>query len=346
MKKELYVVILAAGKGQRMESLNESYSKVAYPILGKPLVNYVIDAAKPLNAKETIVVVGFGGEMTSRCVKDHAKVVWQKEVIGTGDALVKGTAPIKKKSGDVIVLCGDTPLLTTETIIKIYNKHVKNNNKLTICSTVLANPSGYGRVIRDEKSHCLMEVRPYAELSEEEKEIGEVNSGIYIVDNKLLQEYLPKLSRNNKKNEYYLSDIVGMFYRDGHAIDTFVLPDAEDLYNINDRIQLAYASKVIKKRVNHKLMLSGVSIEDPDTTYISPDVKIDKDTVILPNTSILGECVIGSMNIIGPSVYLEHVYVGENNHISFASIIDYKIGDNEEVGPFVKLKGGRYHADN
>ena len=346
MKKDLYVVILAAGKGQRMESLSESYSKVAYPILGKPLVNYVLDAAKPLKAKETIVVVGFGGEMTSKCVKDHAKIVWQKIVNGTGDALLKGTAPIKKKNGDVLVLCGDTPLLTTETINKIYNKHIKGENKLTICSTVLANPEGYGRVIRNEKSHCLQEIRPYAELSEEEKEIAEVNSGIYIIDNKLLQEYLPKLSKDNKKNEYYLSDIVKMFYDDGHQVDTFVLPDAEDLYNINDRIQLAYAAKVIRKRVNHRLMLSGVSIEDPDTTYISPDVQIDKDTVILPNTSILGECIIGPANIIGPSTYLEHVYIGENSHISFASITDYKIGDNEEVGPFVKLKGGRYRVDN
>lgn len=345
-KREKFIVILAAGKGQRMESLDETYSKVSYPILGKPLVRYVLDAAKPLNAKDTIVVVGFGGEMTTKAVKGHAKVVWQKVVDGTGGALVVGTKPIKNKKGDVIVLCGDTPLLTTETIKKIYNKHVKNDNKITICSTVLFNPSGYGRVTRDEKSHVVTGVIPYAELQGDDYELNEVNSGIYIIDNELLQEYLPKLSTKNKKNEYYLSDIVGMFYKNGHKVDAYVLEDAEDIYNINDRVQLAYADKVIRKRVNHKLMLSGVSIEDPDTTYISPDVVIGKDTVILPNTSILGESEIGAQNKIGPSVTMDHVLVGENNHISYAVITDYKIGDNETVGPFTRLKGGRYNADN
>ena len=346
VKREKYVVVLAAGKGERMASLDETYSKVAYPILGKPLVRYVLDAAKPLNAKETIVVVGFGGEMTEKAVKGHAKVVWQNAVDGTGGALVAGTKPIKAKKGDVIVLCGDTPLLTTETIEKIYNKHVKNDNKITICSTVLSNPAGYGRVTRDEKSHVVTGVIPYAELQGFDYEINEVNSGIYIIDNELLQQYLPKLSMKNKKHEYYLSDIVSMFYKDGHKVDAYVLEDAQDIYNINDRVQLAYAGKIIRKRVNHALMLSGVSIEDPDTVFISPDVKVGKDTVILPNTSILGECVIGARNKIGPSVTMDHVFVGENNHIYFAVITDYKIGDNEVVGPFTRLKGGRYNADN
>lgn len=346
-KKEIYVVVLAAGKGQRMASLNETYSKVAYPILGKPLVNYVLDAAKPLKAKETIVVVGFGGAMTEKCVKKEAKIVWQKKVVGTGDALIKGTASIKKKNGDVIVLCGDTPLLTTDTILKIYNKHVKNDNKLTICSTVLSNPEGYGRVIREKPSYRVKEIRPYAELNEDEsREINEVNSGIYIIDNQLLQQYLPKLSKENKKSEYYLSDLVGMFFNDGHKVDAFVLEDAADIYNINDRVQLAFAAKVLRKRINHKLMYTGVSIEDPDTTYISPDVVIGKDTVIRPNTHILGECIIGNANEIGPNTYLEHVYVGDHNIISCSVITDYKIGDREVIEPFSHLKGGRYNADN
>ena len=177
-------------------------------------------------------------------------------------------------------------------------------------------------------------MRPYAEISEEEKEIGEVNSGIYVVDNKLLQEYLPRLSRENKKDEYYLSDIVGDMFKDGYSVDSFVLEDAEDIYNINDRIQLSYAAKVLGKRINHRLMLSGVSIEDPDTAYISPDVEIGKDTIILPNTSILGKCVIGPSNWIGPDVFMENVIMGENNRISFSKISNLNLGDNQVVGPF------------
>ena len=333
-EKDIYIIILSAGKGTRMGSRDENYSKVAFPILGKPLVNYVIDASKCMNAKETYVVVGFGGEGTAKCVGDEAKIVWQKEVLGTGHAVMQVSEYLKDKDGDVVILCGDTPLLTADTLQKIYKKHVKNEDMLTICSTVLSNPAGYGRVIREDKSYRVLEVRPYAEINEEEAEIREINSGIYVVDNKLLQKYLPKLSRDNKKDEYYLSDIVGMIQKDGYPVDTFVLEDAADIYNINDRVQLAFAAKTIKKRVNHNLMLSGVSIEDPDATYISPDAKIGKDTVILPNTTIIGKCEIGEGNWIGPNTTLVRVNMGDNNRVHYSTLTDVEIGNNQIVGPF------------
>lgn len=339
MEKDLYVIILAAGKGQRMASLNENYSKVAYPILGKPLVNYVLDAAKPLGAKETFVVVGFGGEETIKCVGNQAKIVWQREVLGTGHAVMQVSEYLKNKEGKTIILCGDTPLLTTETIQRVLKKHERNGNALTICSTVLSNPAGYGRVIREKSSYRVLEVRPYAEINEEESEINEINSGIYVVDNKLLQKYLPKLSRENKKDEYYLSDIVGLMFNDGYPVDSFVLEDAADVYNINDRTQLAFASKFLRKRINHNLMLSGVSIEDPDSAYISPDVQIDKDTVILANTTILGKCEIGPANIIGPNVILENVIMGQNNKIINSVIRNKCLGDNKVVGPYENIEG-------
>ena len=338
-ERDIYVIILSAGKGQRMCSVSEDRSKVSYPILGKPLVNYVLDASKAFNAKETFVVVGFGGENTIECVKGEATIVWQREVIGTGDAVMQVSKHLKNKKGDVVILCGDTPLLTQDTLKKIYHKHVKNEDKLTICSTVLANPQGYGRVIREKPSYRVVEVRPYAELSEEEQEINEVNSGIYVVDNELLQQYLPKLSRDNKKDEYYLSDIMGMFEKDGHRVDAYVLEDAKDIYNINDRIQLAYAAKILRKRINQSLMLSGVSIEDPDTTYISQDAVIGKDTVIRPNTHILGKCVIGQTNIIGPNVTIKDSTIGNNTHIFDSILENMNVNDNEEIGPYVSVKG-------
>lgn len=337
-EKNIYTIILSAGKGTRMGSKDENYSKVAFPILGKPLVNYVLDASKVMNSKETYVVVGFGGEATERCVKDEATVVWQREVLGTGHAVMQVSKFLKGKEGDVLILCGDTPLLTGETIQKIYKKHNKNGNALTICSTVLANPAGYGRVIREDKTYRVLEVRPYAEINEEEAEITEINSGIYVVDNKLLQKYLPKLSRENKKDEYYLSDIVGMMQNDGHQVDSYVLEDATDLFNINDRVQLAYAAKVIKRRTNRELMLSGVSIEDPETAYISPDAKIGKDTIILPNTTILGKCEIGDENWIGPNSTLVRVNMGNNNRVYYSTLTDVKISDHQVVGPFEEHK--------
>ena len=332
--RDRYVVILAAGKGVRMESRNENYAKVAYPILGKPLINYVLDAAKGLEPKETYVVVGFGGDATIKCVKDEAKIVWQREVLGTGHAVMQVMDYLKDKDGDVVILCGDTPLLTQDTLNKVCKKHEKSGASLTICSTVLANPTGYGRVIRERPSYKILEVRPYAEISEEEKELGEINSGIYVVDCKLLQKYLPLLSRENKKDEYYLSDIVKIFNEHGHYVDAYVLEDAVDVFNINDRMQLSYASKVIRDRINSELMKSGVSIEDPKTTYISPDVKIGKDTVILPNTFILGKCNIGEGNFIGPNVSIENVDMGDENVISYAVVKNVKLGNGEKIGPF------------
>lgn len=333
-ERNIYTIILSAGKGTRMCSKDENYSKVAFPILGKPLVNYVLDASKVMNSKETYVVVGFGGDITARCVKNEATVVWQKDVLGTGHAVMQVSDYLKDKDGDVIILCGDTPLLTGETIQRIYKKHQKNGNQLTICSTVLSNPAGYGRVIREDKSYRVLEVRPYAEINDEEAEITEINSGIYVVDNELLQKYLPKLSRENKKDEYYLSDIVGMMQKDGYQVDSYVLEDAADIYNINDRVQLAYASKIIKKRVNHALMLSGVSIEDPETAYISPDARIGKDTIILPNTTILGKCEIGDENWIGPNTTIVRVNMGNNNKVYYSTLTDVNIGDHQVVGPF------------
>ena len=333
MMKDKYVVILGAGRGSRMMSRDPNHSKVAYPILGKPLINYVIDAAMLLKPKEVYTVVGYGGKVTEECVKDYSKVVWQHEILGTGHALMQ-VKELKNKDGDVIVVGGDTPLLTSSTLNKVYHKHNKNGSALTICTSVLENPKGYGRIIREKGSYRLLDIREDKDCNPEEAEIGEVNAGIYIINNKLLQEYLPKLSNNNAKHEYYLSELVKLFNRDGYPVEAYVLEDAEDIFCVSDRTQLAYAAKVIRKRVNRDLMQSGVSIEDPDTTYISPETKIGRDTVIMPNTTILGKCVIGEGNFIGPSTTLIGVKVGCDVHIKLSYLENMEVKDGEHIGPF------------
>lgn len=330
---DIHVVILGAGRGSRMESRDPDHSKVAYPIMGKPLINYVIDAVKQLKPIDVYTVVGYGGKYTEECVKAYSKVVWQKEILGTGHALMQVKA-LANKDGDVIVVGGDTPLLTSATLNKVYHKHHKNGNALTICTSVLENPKGYGRIIREKGSYRLLDIREDKDCNQEEKEIGEVNAGIYIIDNKLLQAYLPKLSNKNAKGEYYLSELVKLFNKDGFSVEAYVLEDAEDIFCVSDRTQLAYAAKVIRKRVNRKLMLSGVSIEDPDTTFISPETSIGRDTVIMPNTTILGKCKIGEGNFIGPNTTLIDVEVGNDCHVKYAYIENTKIKDGEHLGPF------------
>ena len=328
--KDKYVVVLGAGRGSRMNSRDPNHSKVAYPILGKPLINYVIDAVKPLEPKEIYTVVGYGGEATKKCVEDESKVVWQKEILGTGHALMQ-VKDLEGKEGDVIVIGGELPLITTDTLKKVIHKHQKNGNALTICTSVLENPKGYGRIIRERGSYRLLDIREDADCSPEEKEYNEVNAGIYIVDNKVLQEYLPKLTRENAKKEYYLSELVKLLNKDDLRAEAYVLEDAVDIFSVSDRFQLSYAAKVIRKRVNHKLMLEGVSIEDPDSTYISPEVEIGRDTVIYPNVYITGKSKLGEGNQIGPNVKLENVELGNDNHISFASLKDEKLGDNQRI---------------
>ena len=337
MDRPIYVVILGAGRGSRMESRDPDHSKVAYPILGKPLINYVIDAVKPLGVKEIYTVVGYGGKNTEECVKKDSKVVWQHQILGTGHALMQ-VKELENKDGDVIVVGGEMALLTTETLRRVYHKHVKDNNALTICTSVFENPKGYGRVIREKGSYQLLYIREDKDCDDEEREITEINAGIYIFNNKLLQEYLPKLSNKNAKGEYYLSELVSLYYKDGYRVEAYVLEDAQDIFSVSDRFQLSYANRIIRKRVNKKLMLQGVSIEDPETAYISPDVKIGRDTVILPNVMIGGNSVIGEGNFIGPATHLEDVVMGNENTVESSIVKRCKIGNNKYIGPFAEIE--------
>lgn len=330
---EKYVVILGAGRGSRMESRDPNHSKVAYPILGKPLINYVIDACKAIKPKDIFTVVGYGGKATEEVVKDRSKVVWQHEILGTGHALMQ-VKDLADKEGDVIVVGGDTPLLTSATLNKVYHKHHKDGNALTICTSVLENPTGYGRVIRERGSYRLLDIREDKDCNDDEKEISEINAGIYIINNKLLQEYLPKLSNNNAKKEYYLSELVKLFNEKNYPVEAYVLEDAQDIFSVSDRTQLAYAAKVLRKRINKKLMLSGVSIEDPETAYISPDTEIGRDTVIMPNTTILGKCSIGEGSYIGPNTTLIDAKVGHDAHIKYSYVEGINVKDGEHVGPY------------
>ena len=329
-----YAIILAAGKGTRMQSLDPNHSKVSYPILGKPLINYVIDALKPLKFEKMTVVVGFGGEDTKRLVENDCDVVWQKEILGTGHAVQQAEKLFKDLDGETLIIYGDTPLISPQTINRILKIHEKEKNALTVVSAILAEPTGYGRLIREEKSHRLLAIREETDCSEYELDINEANTGICAFDNKVLFKYLNKMDNDNARQLFYISQLVELFEKDGLKIGTFVAEDMVEVFGINDRIELAYAAKVMRKRINHNLMLSGVSMEDPDSTYVCPNVKIGKDTVILANTSIMGNSVIGNHNVIGPSTVLEDVNIGDNNKIVNSTLIGVKVGDNEEIGPY------------
>ncbi|MBO4856050.1 MAG: NTP transferase domain-containing protein [Bacilli bacterium] len=327
-----YAIILAAGKGTRMQSIDPNHSKVSYPILGKPIINYVLDTLKPLDFKKEVVVVGFGGEITKSLVEKECDVVWQKEILGTGHAVLQAESLLKDLEGETLIIYGDTPLVSPQTISSIIHIHEKEKNALTVVSAILPDATGYGRMIREEKSNHLLAIREETDCSEYELGISEANTGICVFDNKLLFKYLKKMDNKNTRKLFYLSQLVELMLKDNLPVGSYVVEDMIEVFGINDRIQLAYAAKIMRKRINNKLMLEGVSMEDPDSTYISPTVKIGKDTIIFPNTTLIGDCDLGNTNEIGPNVVLENVKAGNNNKISNITIRNKTIGDNEKLG--------------
>jgi len=342
---KINAIIMAAGKGTRMKSLDESRSKVAYPILGKPIVRYILDALVPLNCNKIVTVVGFGGDVTSEIVKDKSEIVWQHETLGSGHAVEQTRSILENEDGATIVVCGDTPLITSETLKNLVDLHEKHCNSLTFITAKPSNPHGYGRIIRNEFGD-IVEIKEQKDCNEHEDKISEVNAGFYIFDNKMLFESLKQIKPNNAQHEYYLTDMVEILVDCNSRVEAYLIDDANEMLGINDRVQLAEATKLIKNRVNRKLMLSGVGIEDPDNTYISPDVEIGRDTIIGHNTTILGHSVIGEGNNIGPNNYLVNVEIGNNNSIISSFLTETRIGNDNEIGPFTKTRANTWIEDN
>ncbi len=304
-------IILAAGKGSRMKSKRADISKVSFPILGQPLVKYVINALKPLNLDKLVAVVGFGGETAKKVVENDCEVVWQHEQKGAGHAVMMTAPVLEGKDGETIVCCGDTPLLSSETLEKMFKYHEENHNDLTVMTFHIDNPFGYGRIIKENGRFVrIVEQRDTDEVT---AKVKEVNAGVYIFNNKELFEALKSLKTDNAAGEYYITDAIEIFVNKGLKADTFLVEDWTETLGVNDRAQLAEAAKLLQKRINHKHLISGVTIEDPTTTYIAPGVKIGQDTIIKPGSYIMGNSVIGEDCVIGPNAVIENQNIADGS---------------------------------
>ncbi|MCR5260888.1 MAG: NTP transferase domain-containing protein [Candidatus Gastranaerophilales bacterium] len=324
MKKDkVKAVILAAGKGTRMKS---DLPKVLHPIYSKPLLGYVLDAVSSTGLiDESVVVVGHGAEEVEKFVTeytDDAKCVLQSPQRGTGDAVAKAKDILADFKGTVLVICGDTPLIEAETLIDFITTHKNNGSALTVMSAIFDNPTNYGRIVRnpDNSLKCITEEK---DASPQVKQIKEINAGIYCLEKELIFPLFNELKCNNAQGEYYLTDIIAASIEKGLKADAYILKNNEEIFGINSKINLAEATKILNKRTNLKLMTEGVTIVDPETSYISPETTIGKDTTIFPNVYISGKNTIGSHCKIGP----------------FAHIRDgAQIGDNVRIGNFVEVK--------
>lgn len=300
MKKNIAVIILAAGKSTRMKS---SLPKVLHPICGRPMLGYVLDLVKGLKIKKVIAVLGHKHNEVSKFLPPGMKVVIQKRLLGTADAVKVAQPALRKFEGTVLVLYADNPLLKKETLKKLLEYHLKNNLDATLLTAKLEKPAGYGRVLRD-KYASICGIVEEKDADDFELDIKEINSGIACFNKVRLFEALKYVRTNNRKKEYYLTDVIGILYKKGYLIDSLRLSDTEEALGINSRQDLAAASRIMQRRINEELMKDGVSILDPNSTFISYGAKIGEETTIYPFTVMESDVRIGRRCAIGPFTHL------------------------------------------
>ena len=289
-------IILAAGKGTRMKS---DAPKVLHHVCGKPILGYVLDIVGGLRSLKTYVVVGHGSKQVQKAIGDHVAFVEQTQLLGTADA-VKRVAPyLKGYRGTVLVLCGDTPLLSKDIVQALLKQHKSRKASATILAAVIDNPYGYGRMVRDEAGR-LLAIREQKDASADEMAIKEINVGVYCFESAVLFETLKNVRLNPTKKEFYLTDVIELLLASDKKVETLVTQDANVAFGVNTRVDLAQAEGIIRQRIVEQHMLEGVTIIDPATTYIEAGVRIGKDTVIYPCSMIHADVKIGKACRIGP----------------------------------------------
>lgn len=323
MNNSVKAVILAAGKGTRMKS---DTPKVLHKIFDKTILGYVLDAVNKTNTvSENFVIVGHQAEVVEKFVNENynnAKCILQSPQLGTGHAVYQAYESLKGFDGEVLILNGDIPLITPETLNEFIAMHRERKAALTIMSAIFSDPTNYGRIIRDENG-SVKAIIEEKDASPAQKKIQEINTGVYILSWKDMSEAFLHLDSNNAQGEYYLTDIVKWAIGKNLKTEAYVLKNNEESFGINSKIQLAQVGKILNKRNLRKLMENGVTIVDPDTTYISSDTQIEADTIVYPCTYIEGKNKIGKDCKIGPFARLRG---------------DVEIGDNVKIGNFVEVK--------
>lgn len=327
----LKIVILAAGQGTRMKS---KIPKVLHKVLDKPMLDHVMEAAQVVTNNKPIVVIGHMSDMVREHLGDKAEIALQEEQLGTGHAVMMAEHYIDDED-EVLILCGDTPLIKGETL-KEMTKIKSEGYAAVVMSAVEDDPTGYGRIIRDE-SNDFMRIREQKDASEEEKAIKEINAGMYIINGKLLKENLSKLSVNNAQREYYLTDVLEHIKNAGHRIGVYQA-DKMEIMGVNSRLQLSEAERIMRLDVNKMHMANGVTLIDTNSTYIDKNVRIGRDTIIYPNCHIKGNSVIGEDCIIRENTTIEDSHIEDHVTIKSSTILSSKVGARTTIGPYAYLR--------
>lgn len=339
---DLFSIVLAAGKGTRMKS---ELPKVLHKISGKPMLGHVVDLLKEINSSQIFVVVGHQAELVKASLGEGINYVEQREQLGTGHAVLQVRSELFNKSGITLVISGDTPLLTNDTTIELINEHKKSMAAVTILTADLEVPTGYGRIISNDKKEVVKIVEE-KDATIEEKIIKEINTGIYCFDNEKLFKALLSVEKNNSQGEYYLTDVIEILHSQGEVVSAYKTPDYTETIGINDRFVLAEAENIFRKRILKRHMYNGVTIIDPESTFIDQDVVIVNDTTIFPGTLLRGKTFVGRNCVIGPNADIIDTSIGDEVTVSHSVINSSVIGNKVTIGPFAYIRPDSYIKDS
>jgi len=336
-----YAVILAAGQGTRMKS---KLYKVLHPVCGKPMVQHVVDQVSTLNIEEIVTIIGHGAEMVKSQLGDVSMYALQEKQLGTAHAVMQASNILEGKEGVTIVVCGDTPLIKAETMEALVKHHEESSAQATVLTARITDPTGYGRIIRNDAG-LVEKIVEHKDATNEEREVNEINTGTYCFDNHSLFEALKSVSNENVQGEYYLPDVIEILKNQGEVVTAYQTDDLEETLGVNDRVALAEAERIMRSRINESHMRNGVTIVDPANTYIEADVKIGQDTILYPGTMLKGNTIIGEDCKIGPNTEIDSCEIGDGTTIRQSAAFKSSVGSRVNIGPFAHIRPESAIAD-
>jgi len=328
-------IILAAGQSKRM---NSKTPKIIHKVAGVPLVEHIVNVANEISDIKPIVIIGHKIDVVKDALEHlNVKFVIQEIQLGTGNA-VKIAVDHLQNEQNVLILCGDTPLIKVETIKKFINDYKEKKSDLSVLTMKIPNPIGYGRIVRENTR--FLKIVEEKDADDIQKKIYEVNAGIYLIKGELLKKHINDIKNDNKQKEYYLTDLIEIFSKQKYNVTAYCSENYCEFLGVNNRVQLAEVEKIMRKTINEELMMSGVTIIDPQNTYIEKNVKVGEDTIIYPNTTLKGNTIIGKECIIGPGTVIENSILGNNITVNKSQVISSNVGFKTKIGPFANIRPG------
>ena len=331
-----YAIILAAGKGTRMKS---DLPKVLHKVAGISMLEHVFRSVNAINPEKTVTVIGHKAELVEQVLAGQTEFVRQTEQLGTGHAVMMAEPVLENLTGQTLVIAGDTPLITGESLKNLIDFHINHKNVATILTAEADNPFGYGRIVRNQHGEVLKIVEQ-KDASDFEQQIKEINTGTYVFDNARLFEALKNINTNNAQGEYYITDVIGIFRENGEKVGAYTLKDFDESLGVNDRVALATAESVMRRRINQQHMVNGVSFVNPDATYIDVDVEIAPEVQVEANVTLKGQTKIGAETILTNGTYIVDSVIGERTVITSSMIEESSVADGVTVGPYAHIRPG------